>query len=222
MKLRIEGLNKSYGNNGIISNLSVQCEKGEIVSVFGRNGCGKSTLLKIIFGSLKADQMTLTIDEKEINPKKSRSSQLIGYLPQSSFLPKELNVRNLIPMCYRGDEQDKIFYAPRVSTFENKKIGYLSQGEVRYLESLIVGNLKHPFLLLDEPFSMIEPLYKELIKEFYLNIKPNKGIIITDHNYNDVLEISNRSFLLQKGHKIAINDKNCLKENGYLTSSDYN
>lgn len=89
-----------------------------------------------------------------------------------------MKVRQVIPLFFaKEEEQDKVFYDPQVSGFDHQKVGHLSLGQRRYLELLLIGNLKHPFLLLDEPFSMIEPLYLERIKYFLLKLKKDKGFI---------------------------------------------
>lgn len=220
MLLEVSGLTKSFGQKPIISDISFTCKTAEILGVFGKNGSGKSTLLKTIYGTLNANSINISIDGKSISPKNIIPSKLISYLPQGSFLPKELKVRHAIPLFYKGDKQDKIFYAPRVSSFENKKTGQLSMGELRYLETLLIAHLGHPFLLLDEPFSMVEPLFKELIKELFLELKSKKGIIVTDHYYRDVLEITDRNFLLRESKKIDINNTSDLTTNGYLNSED--
>src|SRR5690606_9993321 len=209
--LKVTDLNKSYGNKTILKNIELDCKTGETIGIFGRNGTGKSTLLKLIFGTVKADSIQIGINSEIINQKKIISSKKVGYLPQDTFLPKERKVREIIPLFYpNGDDQDKIFYSPQVSSFEKIKVGKLSLGQLRYLELLIIGNLNHKFLMLDEPFSMIEPIYKDVIKNLLLELKKSKGIILTDHYYNDVLEITDKNFVLKDADKIEIMDKNDL------------
>src|SRR5690606_32562049 len=163
--LKVTNLNKSYGKKAILKNINLDCKVGEIIGIFGRNGTGKSTLLKLIFRTLKPDSILIKINSDVISQQDVIKSKRIGYLPQDSFLPKERKVREIIPLFFpNGDDQDKIFYSPQVSSFEKLKVGKLSLGQLRYLELLIIGNLNHQFLMLDEPFSMIEPIYKDVIK----------------------------------------------------------
>ena len=219
--LKVTDLNKSYANKTILKNINLDCKTGEIIGIFGRNGTGKSTLLKLIFGIIKADSISIEINSEIIDQKKIISSKKIGYLPQDTFLPKERKVREIIPLFYpNGDDQDKIFYSPQVSSFEKIKVGKLSLGQLRYLELLIIGNLNHQFLMLDEPFSMIEPIYKDVIKGLLLDFKKTKGIILTDHYYNDVLEITDKNFVIKEADKIEIKDKNDLVKYKYLKAND--
>jgi len=215
--LEITDTNKSYGNKVILKNIDLECKVGEIIGIFGRNGAGKSTLLKLIFGTVKADSILIKINSETISQKDIIASKKIAYLPQDTFLPKNLKVREIIPIFFlNGDDQNKIFYSPQVSSFEKIKVGKLSLGQLRYLEILIIGNLNHPFLMLDEPFSMIEPIYKDIIKNLLLKLKKSKGIILTDHYYNDVLEITNKNFVIKEAEKTKIIDKNDLVKYEYL------
>lgn len=218
--LEISGVYKSYGKKRILENIDFELKTGEILGIFGRNGSGKSSLLKMIFGTMTANHIQIKFDSEIIEPKEIIPRQLIGYLPQDSFLPKGTKVRDIIPLfCDDEEKQNKVFYAPGVSKFDNMKIGKLSMGQLRYLETLLVASLDHPFIMLDEPFSMIEPLYKERLKELLQNLSKSKGIIITDHYYHDVLNVTNANFLLKDGRKIKVSDKLDLVNNGYILSS---
>lgn len=215
--LEITNLNKFYGKHIILKNICFECKIGEIIGIFGRNGTGKSTLLKLIFGIVKADSILIRINSETISQKDIIASKKIAYLPQDTFLPKKYKVRDIIPLFFtNGDDQDKIFYSPQISSFKKTRIGNLSLGQLRYLELLIIGNLNHPFLMLDEPFSMIEPLYKDVIKDLLLKLKKSKGIILTDHYYHDVLEITNKNFIIKNAEKIEIKTKDDLIKYDYL------
>jgi len=219
--LKVTDLNKSYGKKAILKNINFDCKVGKIIGIFGRNGTGKSTLLKLIFGTVKADSILIKINSEIISQKAIIPSKRIGYLPQDTFLPKERKVREIIPFFFpKGDDQDKIFYSPQVSSFEKIKIGKLSLGQLRYLELLIIGNLNHQFLMLDEPFSMIEPIYKDVIKSLLLKLKKTRGIILTDHYYNDVLEITDENFVIKDSEIIKVADKSDLVKYEYLRSNE--
>ncbi len=216
--LEIKNLNKSFKEKQILKDLSFEFRTDETNVIFGRNGSGKSTLLKLIYGTLKPDNLELKINGELIKNNNVILDNRIGYLPQDNFLPKNLKVSEVIAMYFSGDKQDKVFYAPRINTMQNRKIGQLSLGQRRYLEIVLLGNLDHKFLLLDEPFSMIEPLYIEIIKDFLNNLKKTKGIILTDHYYNDAIEIADKIFLIKEGNKIKINERKDLIDHGYITS----
>ena len=220
--LKVENIDKSYGKRSILKNIDLGCRVGEIIGIFGRNGSGKSTLLKIIFGTVKADSISIKIDSETFCQKAIIKSKKVGYLPQDTFLPKDRKVREIIPLFFpNGDDQNKIFYSPQVSNFEKTRVGELSLGQLRYLELLIIGNLNHKFLMLDEPFSMIEPIYKDVIKGLLLKLRETKGIILTDHYYNDVLKVADKTFVIKDAKKIEVFDKDDLIRHGYLKSNEY-
>jgi ABC-type lipopolysaccharide export system ATPase subunit len=214
--LSITELSKSFGSKIIALNLKLQLNSGDIIGIFGRNGSGKSTILKMLFGTLRADSLKLELNGSVIRVEDIIPKNIIGYLPQENFLPARLKVRDIIPLYFKGDLQDKLFYADGIPKIANTVAGKLSMGELRYFELLLVGNLNHPFLLLDEPFSMVEPLYKEKIKEFLTKLKDTKGIIVTDHYYKDVLAISNKNYLLKDGKLLNIIGEAELISEGYL------
>lgn len=221
-KLSVTELTKAFGTNPVLDYAAIECKTGEIVSIFGRNGTGKSTLLKILFGTLKADRIRLSLNEKSFPVEEVIPQQKIAYLPQVSFLPKSLKVRDVVPLYYAEEaRQDKILYDPLIAKITNTKVGSLSMGQLRYFELLLIGNLSHPFLMLDEPFSMIEPLYRDKIREFLFDLKFTKGIILTDHYYDDVFSVADRNLLLKNGRLIPINIKEELADHGYLSASTY-
>jgi ABC-type multidrug transport system ATPase subunit len=219
MKLEVDNVIKAFGKHKVLNNCSLQINQNEIVGLFGRNGSGKSTLLKLIFGTLKAQSIKIRINSELIQPEKIIPQKCIAYLPQFNFLPQNLKVRDIIPIYFEdGDKQDKIFYAPKIASFEKLKPGELSMGQLKYFEILLISHLNHPFVMLDEPFSMIDPLFKDLIKEQLIELKKTKGILITDHYYKDVLQITDRNYLLKNGKMVNILDKSDLNQHGYLTN----
>lgn len=217
MSLEVKNIDKSFGGKSVLKNVSISCKKGEISGIFGRNGMGKSSLMKIIFGTLKCDSGIIKIDQNLYSQKEIIPSRQISYLPQDPFLPKGIKVRDIIPFFFPdGSDQDKIFYSKGIGNFTQRKIKELSLGQLRYLEILLIGHLNHTYILLDEPFSMIEPIYKDYIKEFLLQIKEDKGVILTDHYYSDVLEITDKNFLIKNGEIIKVEGERDLVRNEYL------
>ncbi len=174
----------------------------------------------MIFGILKKGSVNISMNGKTFNVHENISSERIAYLPQHSFVPRNLKVRDLIPLYFLEEQkQDAIFYDTLISKITAKKVRDLSLGQVRYLEVLLVGNLNHDFLMLDEPFSMIEPLYKIEIKKLLNKLKFEKGIIITDHYYQDVLDISSQNLFIENGVSIPIKGKENLKRLHYLSKN---
>lgn len=217
--LQLDNANKSFGQKKILENVSFQLKTGEILGVFGSNGSGKSTLLKILFGTLKADSQNLKIDGKSFRGTEIIKHQKIGYLPQFSFLPSANRVWDVVPKFFEdGNLQDRVLRDSGINRISGRRISELSQGERRYLELQLVGNLAHPFLMLDEPFSMVEPLYIEHINRFLLQLKETKGIILTDHYYHNVWDISDCKKLIKEGRMYDVETKANLQKLGYIRS----
>ncbi|HTN08932.1 ATP-binding cassette domain-containing protein [Agriterribacter sp.] len=214
-QLSISAITHYYGRKKILEDISFECCTGDITGLFGRNGCGKSTLLHILFGTLKPASGSIRINGAHL--RNNISSKQIGYSHQKIFLPQHITVRNVIPLYFPGGEdQNKIFYSPGIHRMETAKVGNLSLGEQRYLQFLLVIHLHHPFVLLDEPFSMVEPVYREIIKEKIRELQTVKGFIITDHYYKDVLDIATKKLLITSGKTIPINGEYDLSAAGYL------
>src|SRR5690606_22805193 len=136
---------------------------------------------------------------------------------QHSFLPKNIKVRDLIPIYFSEEKkQDAVFYDSLIAKLAAKKVRELSLGQARYLEDLLVGNLDHPFLMLDELFSMIDPLYKIEISKLMNKLKFEQAIIITDHYYKDVLGITTKNILIKDGHSIKIENREDIQKLEYL------
>ena len=220
-RLEVKELRKSFGKKLILDDLSFSCKTGEIIGIFGRNGSGKSTLLKTILGTLKADSGGIMIDGNKMHASAVIPSQKIGFLPQDPFLPKEMKVRDVIPLIFpKGEEQDKIFYSEGVPGFDRKKVGKLSTGELKYFELLLLCHMKHPFLFLDEPFSMQQPQHIDRIKKLLLSLTATKALVITDHYYADVLDIATSGFIIKNGKAFNVEGEQDLIEHEYLKAKN--
>ena len=216
-KLFVKSVRKRFGKLRVLEEVNFTCSTGEILAIFGRNGTGKSTLLRILFGVLHPDHSDIVLNNRPLL--RNRLHEFFGFHHQQVFLPKNITVRNLVPLFFPdGEIQNKIFYDPYINRIEKQKVGVLSIGEQRYLQFLLLINSSHPFLLLDEPFSMTGPRITEIIKEKILEKKSQKGFIITDHFYKDVLEIADRIKMMKNGVMISIAEKAELVTHGYLSS----
>lgn len=199
-----------------MKNVNLVCMTGDIIGIFGRNGSGKSTLLRLIFGTLKPKSGQIFLNDKPIG-EKLVLNKYIAYHHEDIFLPQDITVRNLIPLYFpKGSDQNNIFYDSRISKIERQKVSTLSPGEQKYLQFLLLVNLNHDFVLLDEPFTMMEPLLKNAIKEIIIENKFRKGFIITDHYYSDVLEIATRKMMIRDKSIWEISTDDELADSGYL------
>ena len=214
--LEIDSIIKSFGLRKILSDVYLECQTGEIIGILGRNGCGKSTLLKIIFGTLPAEDKTIRINGK-IYAYPYRTKNLIAYLPQYNFLPENITLKQIINIYIANSEnRETIINDDRINKHINKKTTELSGGELRYFEILLLVNLNVKFILLDEPFSGIEPIYKARIKELLHRYHSKKGFIITDHDYENIIEVSDQINLITDGKLREIQNTEQLETYNYL------
>ena len=217
--LDVKSVSHAFGKRQILSDINFTCKTGDVIGIFGRNGTGKSTLLKILFGTLQAVKSEIYLDNRKVD-NKICLNKFMAYHHQEVFLPKNSIVKNLIPLYFPdGEKQNKLFYDQRINKIENKKVGVLSTGEQRYFQFLLLLHSDHHFVLLDEPFSMVEPLYKDLIKEKIEAFKDQKGFIITDHYYLDVLQVANIKKVIKDRVMQAVVKDTDLIDFGYLSKS---
>jgi len=197
--LEVDSVMIAFDDRKILSDCFVRCETGHIIGILGRNGCGKSSLLKIIFGSLFTYNKFIRINGK-VYEQPYRHGNLIGYLPQHDFLPKNISIKRIIDIYITEKAgREKIKNDTRLKNHLSKRISELSGGELRYLEIMLLVNLDTKFILLDEPFSKVEPLYKEVIISLIKEYRSTKGFIITDHDYRNIIEASDRIILITDG-----------------------
>ncbi|RAI94937.1 MutS-related protein [Algoriphagus yeomjeoni] len=214
--LEVDSIIKSFGQKHLLTDIYLKCATGEVIGILGRNGTGKSTLLQIIFGSVETENKSIRVDGKPLSKAYSTGDK-IAYLPQGNFLPKNITVSGVIRTFIPDETRRSSVKANiRVEPLLKKKINSLSGGEKRYLQVLLILNLPTAFALLDEPFSQVEPLYRAEIKALIDLHKQEKGIIITDHDYVNLMDVSDKTFLLTGGALKPIQDRKQLIEYNYL------
>ena len=217
--LEVDSIRKEFGTNQVLTDISLKCHPGDIIGLLGRNGSGKSTLLKIIFGTLNTDYKFIRINDSIVNqPFKTKNT--IAYLNQDNFLPKNITVEQVVEI-YSDDLDQKGFLDDEVlSKVLRTKIRNLSGGESRYLEVKLLLNLDALFVLLDEPFNGISPLQVELIKKMIIDKSLKKGILLTDHDYRNVLDVANKYYLLFDGGLKSVKTKQDLIYWGYIPNNE--
>lgn len=219
--LHIDSVTKSYNNKVILSDVFISCQKGEIKGLIGRNGSGKSTLLKIVFGTEKADFKFVRIGNKIIR-NISDGRNLISYLPQHNFLPNNISIRTIINLFLQKENRQILFENELIKPLLNKQNQDLSGGEKRIIEILLIIHSKAQYILLDEPFNGVSPIGRDYIVEYIKSNKLSKGFIITDHDYENVINLADDIVFLHNGFLKEIKDQSELVEFGYLTKTTYN
>ncbi|HTE00232.1 MAG TPA: ATP-binding cassette domain-containing protein [Mucilaginibacter sp.] len=219
--LEVDSVMISFDERKILSGCYLKCETGDVIGILGRNGCGKSSLLKIIFGTLFTYNKFIRINGK-VYDKPYRYGNLIAYLPQHDFLPKNISIQKIISIYIASSEgREKLINDSRLKNHLKKQVSELSGGELRYFEIMLLVNLDVKFILLDEPFSKVEPLYKEVIIELIKEYRSTKGFIITDHDYVNIIAASDRIILITEGIGKPIADLAELEQWNYVPNGTF-
>ena len=215
--LKVDSVQLEFDGRKILQDVYLSCQQGEVIGLLGRNGCGKSSLLKIIFGSLKPSYKYVSINDEYIQ--KGYLNNRIAYLPQHNYLPNTLKISTLAPMLVDPYYWDEFTELPIYKNHYQKTTNELSGGELRKLETMLIIYSKADFILLDEPFTHISPIQTEEFKPILKRCAQRKGIIITDHQYYNVLDVSDRIILLNNGSTKHIKHVDELVTYGYISGT---
>lgn len=223
--LKTKGLVKEYGGRRVVNGVDISVHRGEVVGLLGPNGAGKTTTFYMITGIIHPDEGRITFDNKEITnlPMYKRARYGIGYLSQEPSIFRRLTVEEnimailetlQIPRRARKRKLDGLLGELKISHLRKNKAYTLSGGERRRLEitrALVTNPL---FILLDEPFSGIDPIAvfecQQIIKELK---QKGLGVLLTDHNVRETLSITDRAYMMVDGKVLISGDKDELITN---------
>ena len=212
MKLKAKGLFKSYKGRKVVNDIEIEVNQGEIVGLLGPNGAGKTTSFYMIVGLIKPDGGKISLDKDEITklPMYLRAKKGIGYLAQEASVFRKLSIEDNIKAVLeltnlsKKDQNSKL--ESLIDEFNLQKIrknrgDLLSGGERRRTEIARALATDPKFVLLDEPFAGVDPIAVEDIQKIISHLKErNIGILITDHNVQETLAITDRTYLMFEGN----------------------
>lgn len=211
MILRAEHLVKIYKGRRVVNDISVQVEQGEIVGLLGPNGAGKTTSFYMIVGLIQPNEGSIYLEDQNITklPMYKRAKLGLGYLAQEASVFRKLSVEENIMAVLEMTNKNKAERKEKVEslleefslTHVRKNLGMvLSGGERRRTEIARALAVDPKFVLLDEPFAGVDPIAVEEIQTIVAKLKnKNIGILITDHNVNETLSITDRAYLMFEG-----------------------
>ncbi len=211
MKLFTEHLVKKYKKRVVVNNVSVEVNQGEIVGLLGPNGAGKTTTFYMIVGLIKPNEGKIFLEKEEITdePMYKRAQRGIGYLAQEASVFRHLSVEDNIRAVLEFTKNSKAEQRERLETLleefglnaiRKSKGITLSGGERRRTEIARSLAVDPKFILLDEPFAGVDPIAVEDIQDIVSKLKKrNIGVLITDHNVHETLNITDRAYLLFEG-----------------------
>ncbi len=212
MKLKANNIFKSYKGRKVVNDISIEVNQGEIVGLLGPNGAGKTTSFYMIVGLIKPESGTISIDEYNITtfPMYLRAQKGIGYLAQEPSVFRKLsveeNIKAVLELTSLSKEEQINKMENLIEEFGLQKIrknrgDLLSGGERRRTEIARALATDPKFVLLDEPFAGVDPIAVEDIQKIVSHLKKkNIGILITDHNVQETLAITDRTYLMFEGN----------------------
>jgi len=212
MKLRAEQIVKTYKERTVVKGVSLEVNQGEIVGLLGPNGAGKTTSFYMIVGLIKPSSGKVYLDGEDIttNPMYVRAQKGIGYLAQEASVFRKLSVEDNIKAVLEITKLSKVEQKDKLEELLNEfslqhirttRGDLLSGGERRRTEIARALAVNPKFILLDEPFAGVDPIAVEDIQSIVYQLKKkNIGILITDHNVQETLSITDRAYLLFEGN----------------------
>ncbi|NQZ80595.1 MAG: LPS export ABC transporter ATP-binding protein [Colwellia sp.] len=215
-KLTANGLAKSYKGRKVVKNVSLEVKAGQVVGLLGPNGAGKTTSFYMIVGLVPSDSGTITLNNEDISlsPMHERARKGIGYLPQEASIFRKLSVYdNIMAILQTQKSLSDVEREERLEhLLEEFNIGHikdnlgmsLSGGERRRVEIARALAADPKFILLDEPFAGVDPISVGDIKKIILHLKQRGiGILITDHNVRETLDVCEHAYIVSHGELIA-------------------
>lgn len=225
MKIRAENLVKAYKRRRVVDGVSIEVDQGEIVGLLGPNGAGKTTTFYMVTGLVRPNAGRVLLDDKDVTawPMYQRARSGIGYLAQEASVFQKLSVEDNIRLVLEMNHVSKKEADRRVEQLSEDlhitKIlksdgGVLSGGERRRVEIARALATEPKFILLDEPFTGIDPVTIEELQHIIARLaKQGIGILITDHNVEATLNITDRVYILIDGKIIADGDQESIRKN---------
>jgi len=222
MALKIENLRKLYGRRPVVDGVTIEVGSGEIVGLLGPNGAGKTTTFYSIVGFVKPDAGQIFMDGAEITelPMYLRARQGIGYLPQEKSIFRKLtvaqNIRAVLETCglsaqAQREKLDELLTELDLEARADQQADTLSGGETRRVEIARALAIEPRYMLLDEPFAGIDPRTVEDIQAIIAALREKGlGVLITDHNVRETLEITDRSYIIVDGQILTSGDARTL------------
>ncbi len=224
----LEALNlaKSYKGRAVIRDVSVRVERGEIVGLLGPNGAGKTTCFYMVVGLIRADQGNIRLNQDDVTrmPIHQRAARGLGYLPQEASVFRKLSVydnlmailenRKDLTKTEREEKAEALLQEFHITHIRDSKGMVLSGGERRRVEIARALANDPEFILLDEPFAGVDPISVSDIKQTIRHLKERGiGVLITDHNVRETLDICERAYIVSEGTILAEGAPSVIMEN---------
>ncbi|MBE6216878.1 MAG: ATP-binding cassette domain-containing protein [Bacteroidales bacterium] len=211
--LLADSIRLAFGTYNVLNGAWLRSETGKVTGVLGRNGCGKSCMFRSIMGELKTQGLFVKFNDSVITGS-DEMGRYVKYMAQKTFLPPKMPLKQIFEY-FGADYEAFTEDFPRFAMYPDTPVKELSGGEVRIVEIWLCLCSDAPFCILDEPFSYLAPVAVEVIQKLIRRQKEKMGIIVSDHNYEALLEIADEVLLLSDGYVHLIKDRSDLVRYGY-------
>lgn len=215
-KLEADSILFNTADKMILSNIYIKCETGKITGLLGRNSQGKSCLFNIIFGTSKSISKSIRFDNISFNTAFSEK-ELLVFLPQFNFIPEFLTLKKIF-FHFNLSYSELIIEFPEFSTNYKSQFNALSGGQKRLIEVYVIIKTKSKFAILDEPFSHLMPLHIEKMCKILWKEKKNKGFLISDHMYSQIVDLSDYLYMLSDGQTFQVKNRADLAKFKYINN----
>ena len=211
--LLADSIRLSFGEFNVLNGAWLRSETGKVTGVLGRNGCGKSCMFRSIMGGLNPQEMFVRIND-EVLTGSMNMGRHIKYMAQRHFLPPKMTLSEIFRL-FEADFEAFTDDFPKFAQYPDTQVKELSGGEIRIVEIWLCLCSPSPFCILDEPFSYLAPVAIEVVQKLIQRQKSRMGIIVSDHNYEALLEVADEVLLLSDGYVHLIKDRYDLIRYGY-------
>ena len=212
-RLVVDSVVVRFGQKTVLSGGYITSQTGMVTGLLGRNGTGKSCMFRALMGGLEVEYVVVSIDGEPVD--REKIGLRIKYLPQDQMIPYGMTLKRAFEL-YGVDFWEFVLLFPQYSRFYHTRRWEMSGGEARLAEVYLVLMSEGEFCILDEPFSQISPNYIETVQRMIREKSREKGIIVTDHNYEAISKVTNNLFVIADGYTFPVESRDDLVRHGYL------
>lgn len=216
-RLIVDSVVVRFGQKTVLSGGYITSETGKVTGLLGRNGAGKSCMFRALMGGLKVENVMVSIDGRPVDREVIGKS--IKYLPQSRLIPEGMKLHRAFEL-YGVNYWTFVNHVPKYSRYYDSPIYELSGGQARLAELYLVLLSEAPFYILDEPFTLVDPVNIDQIKALIRARSKDHGIIVTDHNYEAISSVTDNLFVIADGYTSPVQCREDLVRHGYLRAEE--
>ena len=212
-QLVVDSVVVRFREKTVLSGGYITSETGKVTGLLGRNGTGKSCMFRALMGGLKVEYVIVHIDGVPVDRK--TIGLRIKYLPQDRMIPRGMTLKRAFEL-YKVDFWEFALRFPEFSGRLDTALWEMSGGEARLAEVYLVLMTEGEFCILDEPFSQVDPVHVEAVRQMIRDKSREKGIIVTDHNFEAISQVADNLFVIADGYTFPVESREDLVRHGYL------